>query len=61
MEELNKNGLNDPDNHDGVITHLEPDILECEFKWAQEASLCTKLEEVMEFQPSYLKFYNMVL
>ena len=34
MEELNKNGLNDPDNHDGVITHLEPDILECEFKWA---------------------------
>ena len=34
MEELNKNGLNDPDNHDGVITHLEPDILECEVKWA---------------------------
>ena len=33
-EELNKKGLNDPDNHDGVITHLEPDILECEFKWA---------------------------
>ena len=29
-----KNGLNDPDNHDGVITHLEPDILECEVKWA---------------------------
>ena len=27
-------GLNDPDNHDGVITHLEPDILECEVKWA---------------------------
>ena len=32
--ELNKNGLNDPDNHDGVITHLEPDILECEVKLA---------------------------
>ena len=32
--ELYKKGLNDPDNHDGVITHLEPDILECEFKWA---------------------------
>ena len=31
---LYKNGLNDPDNHDGVITHLEPDILECEVKWA---------------------------
>ena len=33
-EELYKEGLNDPDNHDGVITHLEPDILECEVKWA---------------------------
>ena len=31
-EELYKNGLYDPDNHDGVITHLEPDILECEVK-----------------------------
>ena len=29
-----KRDLNDPDNHDGVITHLEPDILECEVKWA---------------------------
>ena len=33
-EELYKNDLSDPDNHDGVITHLEPDILECEVKWA---------------------------
>ena len=33
-EELYKKGLYDPDNHDGVITHLEPDILECEVKWA---------------------------
>ena len=32
--ELYKKGLNDPDNHDGVITHLEADILECEVKWA---------------------------
>ena len=31
---LYKEGLNDPDNHDGVVTHLEPDILECEVKWA---------------------------
>ena len=31
-EELNKKDLHDPDNHDGVITHLEPDILECEVK-----------------------------
>jgi len=34
MEELFKKDLNDPDNHNGVITHLEPDILECEDKWA---------------------------
>ena len=33
-EELYKKDLHDPDNHDGVITHLEPDILECEIKWA---------------------------
>ena len=34
IEELYKKDLYDPDNHDGVITHLEPDILECEVKWA---------------------------
>ena len=33
-EELYKRDLNDSDNHDGVITHLKPDILECEVKWA---------------------------
>ena len=33
-EEIHKNELHHPDNHDGVITHLEPDILECEVKWA---------------------------
>ena len=33
-EELYKKDLNDPDNHDGVVTHLEPDILECEVTWA---------------------------
>ena len=33
-EELYKKDLNDPDNHDDMITHLEPDILECEVKWA---------------------------
>ena len=33
-EELYKKDLHNPDNHDGVITHLEPDILECEVKWA---------------------------
>ena len=34
IEELYKKDLHDPDNHNGVITHLEPDILECEVKWA---------------------------
>ena len=37
IEELYKKDLHDPDNHDGVITHLEPDILECEVKWALES------------------------
>ena len=36
-EELYKKGLHNPDNHNGVITHLEPDILECEVKWALES------------------------
>ena len=34
FKKLYKKGLNDPDKHDGVVTHLEPDILECEVKWA---------------------------
>ena len=50
--ELYKKDLHDPDNHNGVIIHLEPDILECEVKWALES---TKLVEVMEFQLSYFK------
>ena len=54
-EELYKKDLHDPDNHDDVITHLEPDILECELKWALETSLQTKLVEMMEFQWSYFK------
>ena len=53
-EELYKRDLNDPDNHDGVITHLKPDILECEVKWPL-GSITTKLVEVMEFQLSYFK------
>ena len=39
IEELYKKDLHEPDNHDDVITHLEPDILECEVKWALKASL----------------------
>ena len=41
-EELYKKDLHDPDNHDGVITHLEPDILECEVKWALESITVNK-------------------
>jgi len=41
-EELCKEDLNDPDNHDGVITHLEPDILECEVKWALGSIITNK-------------------
>ena len=54
-EELYKKDFHDQENHDGVITHLEPDILECEVKWALEVLRHTKLVEVMEFQLSYLK------
>ena len=50
--ELYKKDLHDADNHNGVITHLEPDILECEVKWTL-GSITTV--EVMEFQLSYLK------
>ena len=41
-EELYKNDLHDLDNHDSVITHLEPDILECEVKWALESITTNK-------------------
>ena len=53
-QELCKKDLHDPGNHDGVITHLEPDILECEVKQAI-GSITIKLAEVMEFQLSYFK------
>ena len=59
-EELYRKDFHDPDNHDDVISHLEPDILECEVKWAL-GSITTKLVEVMEFQLSYFKSSNMML
>ena len=42
IEKLYKKDLHDPVNHDGVITHLEPDILECEVKWALESITMNK-------------------
>ena len=56
--ELYKKGLHDPDNHDGVITHLEPDILECEVKWVLESITMNKIVEVMGFQWSSFKSWN---
>ena len=53
--ELQQEDLHDPDDHNGVITHLERDILEWEVKWAIEASLQTKPVELMELQLSYFK------
>ena len=44
-EELYKKGLNDPDNLDGVVTHLEPDILGCEVKWALGSITMNKASE----------------
>ena len=44
-EELYKKDLHDPDNHDGVTAHLEPDILECEVKWALESITMNKASE----------------
>ena len=53
-EGLYKKYLHDPDNHNGVITHLEPDTLECEVKWAL-VSVQRKLVEAMKFQMSHFK------
>ena len=53
-----KKDLDDPDNHDGVITHLEPDILECKVKWSLGSITTNKASgqiPVMEFQLSYFK------
>ena len=50
----NKN-LHDPDNHEDMITHLEPDIVECEVKWALGRITMKKLMEVKEFQLSFIK------
>ena len=65
--ELYQKDLTDLDNHDGVVTHLEPDILEWSVKSSNvsydsyEALLQTKLVEVTEFQLSYLKSSKMML
>ena len=60
-EELYKKDLHDPDNHDGVITHLELDILECEVKWALESITTNKASGSNGIQLSYFKSWEMML
>ena len=54
-EELYKKDLNDPVNHNDVITHLEPDILECKLKWDLGSITMNKASWGDEFQLSYVK------
>ena len=61
IEELYKKTLNVPDNRGEVVTHLKPDILECEVKWALGSITMKKLVEVMKFQLSYFKSLTMML
>ena len=60
-EELYKKDLHDQDNHDGTITQLKPDILECEVKWVVESITKNKPSGQMEFQLSYFKSQRMML
>ena len=55
MEQLYKKELHNPDNQDGMITHLEPDILECEVKWALESITTNKASGGDEIPLSYFK------
>ena len=52
-EEQYKKDLHDPDNHNGVITHLKPDILECKVKWTLGSISMNKASGMMEFQLNY--------
>ena len=60
-EKLYKKDLHDPDNHNGVITHLETDILECEVKWALESITMNKASGGDGIPVSYFKSSKMVL
>ena len=54
-EKLYRKDLHDPDNHNAVITHLEPDILEYEVKWVLGSITMNKVMNMVEFQLSYFK------
>ena len=55
-KELYTKNLHDSDNHDGMITHLVPDILECEINWPLGSIITNKTSLEMELQLNYLKF-----
>ena len=55
QEKMYKKDIHDPDNHDSVITHLEPDILECKVKWALGSITMNKASGGIEFQLNYFK------
>ena len=61
IEELYKKYLHDPDNHDGVTTHLEQDILECEIKWALESITTNKASGGDGIPVSSFKSWKMML
>ena len=54
-EELYRKDFNDPDNHDGVITHVEPDTLECEVKWALGSTAASKVSASDEIPAELFK------
>ena len=60
-EKLYKKDLHDPNNHNGAVTHLEPDILECEVKWALGSITMNKASWGDKFQLSYFKSSEMML
>ena len=60
-KKLYKKDIHDPDNQDGVITHLEPDILECEVKWALESITTNKASGGDGIRVSYFKSWKMML
>ena len=60
-EELHKKDLHNPDNHDGAIIHLEPDILECEVKWALGSITTNKASGGDGIPLSYFKSRKMML
>ena len=58
---LSKKALNDPDNHDGVVTHLDPDILECEVKWALGSIITNKASRGDGIQAELFRIFKMIL